>query len=91
MGYTPLLLASHVQHPSVVDALLRAGANVSATTDEGFTVLGAAVRQGSLVIASMLVMVGADVNARYIDGRHALFRSVYEKNLDIYGDCSHRV
>ena len=27
--------------------------------------------------------LGADVNARYIDGRYALVRSVYEKNLDM--------
>lgn len=81
MGYTPLLLGAYYQHPSVVDTLLRAGANVSAATDENFTALGISVEKGNLAIASMCLKAGADVNARYIDGWFPLYRATLGGNL----------
>lgn len=81
LGYTPLILASYFQHPSIVNTLLRAGADVSAETVQGYTALGASVENGNLAIATTLVRAGADVNARYIDGRYPLFRAATSQSL----------
>ena len=81
VGYTPLILAAYFQHPSIVKTLLRAGADVSAATVEGYTALNASVENGNLAIATMLVNAGANVNARYVDGRYPLFRAAINQSL----------
>lgn len=80
-GYTSLILAAYFSEPSLVGLLLRAGANVSATTDDGCTALASSVQNENLEIATMLVKAGADVNTRYLDGRFPLFHTACNQNL----------
>ena len=65
-GFFPLALAAFFGHPTTVDTLLAAGANVNAKSREGMQVtpLHSAVAANHLAIARALLAHGADPNAR---------------------------
>ena len=65
-GFTPLGLAVFFDHPEVVDVLLSAGANVNLASQETMKVtpLASAAAAKRTGIARVLIVHGADVNAR---------------------------
>jgi uncharacterized protein len=65
-GFMPLGLAVFFGHPETVDALLKAGASVNATTREAMKVtpLASAAAARQLGIARVLIANGANVNAQ---------------------------
>jgi ankyrin repeat protein len=70
-GNRPLHAAVYIDRPDVVNALIEAGAEVSATDDAGWTPLHLAVANGRMEIARSLLAAGADANARIhpVEGR----------------------
>jgi len=63
-AYTPLLLAAKDGRASVVDPLVKAGADVNGRTTNGTTALMFAAASGSVDAVMALVDRGADVNAK---------------------------
>jgi len=63
-GQTALMWAVAQKHPAVVDALIRAGADIHDRSKGGFTPLLFAARVGDVDSAKLLVTAGADVNER---------------------------
>jgi ankyrin repeat protein len=71
-GATALMLAARNGSAAAVDALIDAGANVSASTPQGTTVLMQAVANASVTITAALLRQGAEVNAADKGGATAL-------------------
>jgi ankyrin repeat protein len=73
-GYTALHLAAYFAHPTMVDRLLRRGADVDAVADNDTRVcpLHSAVAGGSRDAVRVLLAAGADPNARQHGGWTAL-------------------
>jgi ankyrin repeat protein len=63
-AYTPLLLAAKDGRASVIDPLVKAGADVNGRTSNGTTPLMFAAASGSMNAVMALVDRGADVNAK---------------------------
>jgi uncharacterized protein len=63
-AYTPLFMASQLGHATVIDTLLKAGADPKGTTSNGTTPLMAASASGRADTVKLLIDRGADVNAR---------------------------
>ncbi len=59
---TSLMWAAAEQHPEIVAALIAAHANLTATTDDGFTPIHFAARIGDLESLKLLLDAGVDVN-----------------------------
>lgn len=64
--------------PKLVEMLLRAGAKVNTSDDQGFTPLHHAAQRHSLEIVRLLLDAGASVNQCDVYGNTALFRAVFE-------------
>jgi ankyrin repeat protein len=62
-GYTPLLLASQMGHATVIDALVKAGADANSATTNGATALMLAAASGRDDAVKTLLGAGADVRA----------------------------
>ena len=62
-AYTPLFMASANAHAPLVEALLRAGADVNGTTTHGATPLMMASATGDAAVVTALLDHGADPNA----------------------------
>jgi len=62
-GTTPLELAAENGNPSIIAALLQAGADAKAATAEGETMLMTASRTGNVEAMRVLLVHGADPNA----------------------------
>ena len=83
---TPLLVAANRWHVStsnaaVVEALVRAGADLGQTDGSGRTALhGAALRNPA--VFPLLLRLGADPNARDADGRTPLDYAVENRSLE---------
>ena len=71
LGVTQLMLAAHKASAGMVNALLRAGAELSDSRRSGDTALMPAVRTGSVAVVQLLTDAGADVNARTSGNRHS--------------------
>src|SRR5262249_37638778 len=86
---TPLLAAVRQKNPSVVAALLAAGATASAASPEGETPLHIAARRGDAAMVQMLLEHGADIHARLRSSnqnhhdRTVLMDAAIGKNLDV--------
>ena len=61
-GQTALMWAVAEKHPEIVNLLVKAGADVNACSDGGFTPLLFAAQQGDLESAKTLIGAGANVN-----------------------------
>ena len=68
----PLMAAAENGHPEVVEALLKANADVNATTNDGRTAPMAAAENGHPEVVEALLRVGADVNAKAANGETAM-------------------
>jgi ankyrin repeat protein len=62
--YTPLYLASQQGHGTVIQALVKAGADLKAGTPNGTTPLMVAAASGEIEAVRALIDAGADVNAK---------------------------
>ena len=60
LGISPLTLACGIDHPSVVDALIKAGANVNYAGHDGVTSLFKASLNGFVETVRVLLAAGAD-------------------------------
>src|SRR5688572_14094446 len=86
---SPVLAAIVYDNAPVLEALLAAGANVSATNAMGETLLHLASAKGSEPLVRVLIARGADVNARAVrkghqlDGRTALMNAATGNNLAV--------
>lgn len=86
---SPVLAAIVYDNSRVLEALLAAGANASATNDMGEPLLHVAAAKGSEPLVRVLMTHGADVNARavhkghQIDGRTALMAAVGSNDLTL--------
>jgi hypothetical protein len=69
---TPLMVAASGGHLAAVQTLVKLGAEVNATDDEGWTSLMFGVNSGKLDVVSALIEAGADINARTRTGATAL-------------------
>jgi ankyrin repeat protein len=63
-SYTPLYLASQQGHGLVIEALIKAGADVTAGTPNGTTPLMVAAASGEVDAVKALVEAGAEVNGK---------------------------
>lgn len=71
-GWTALHLACFYGHPSVVESLLKAGANVEVRNNSGNTPLQLASLKGNIDVARILLESGADFYAESSDRGTAL-------------------
>lgn len=72
LGQTPLMKAATSWCPELLETLLKAGADVHATTDEGLTALILAARDGYIHSVRILLEHGAHANLQDDYGRTAL-------------------
>ena len=69
-GFTALMLAAGAAQDEVVRALVASGADLSATDDDGDSVLLYAVSRGRLRTAGLLLALGADAGPKPGSNRH---------------------
>ena len=62
--YTPLYLASQQGHAPIIQALIKAGADLKTGTPNGTTPLMVAAAAGEVAAVKVLIENGADVNAK---------------------------
>ena len=82
-GSTALMYAAQRGEFGVVNALIKAGANVNARTERnGMTALIAAAQGGHLDVVNALIKAGADVNAKGTYGYTALAWAQHGKSRE---------
>jgi ankyrin repeat protein len=82
-GSTPLLLAAQNGFDTVVDLLIRAGANVDQPVRDHATPLYMAAQNNHVKVTELLVKAGANISATRDDGATPLFTASYNGHLDI--------
>jgi len=80
---TPLLLASHLGKNEIAKLLLRAGANVNASTLKGKAALHLAVESENMKLVQLLTEKGANVDARNEGGHSPLHLASFTGNTRI--------
>lgn len=80
-GWTPLMLAAYFSHASVVEELLRYGANANAAAPGGLTALQAAAEQGGAEAVSALLRHGAAVDQTSHEGWTPLHYACANRHL----------
>jgi ankyrin repeat protein len=81
--FIPLQMAAANGAESVVRALLDHGADVHASSEDGWTALISAAGSGNIDVVQMLLDAGADPNAEDSEGRTAYRQALDRNNLDI--------
>ncbi len=83
-GFMPLGLATFFGYPETVDVLIKAGADVNATTREkmGVTPLASAAAAKQLGIAKVLIAAGAKVNVKAENDFTPLHETAASGNLE---------
>ncbi|KAK6175250.1 hypothetical protein SNE40_013753 [Patella caerulea] len=82
-GITPLVLASHQGGTAIVEELLKQGADINKTDENGNTALVAAIVGKERSIAKLLISRGINVKVILKDKRTALFCAAVEDYGDI--------
>jgi uncharacterized protein len=84
-GFTPLGFAVFFGQPEIVNALLKAGANVNAPSRESMKVtpLASAAAAKQNEIAHLLIAHGANVNARAASGHIPLHEAAANGNVEL--------
>lgn len=77
-GITPLMFATLVKNPEIVEMLLKHGANTEIKDNNGETALIYAIKQNSEEIIEMLIKSGANVNAKSSTGNSLLYWAIRE-------------
>lgn len=73
---TILMFAGFYSKPELIDALIKAGSDVNAVDDEGYTPLMAAALGNNLEAVNILINAGADVNAKTKNGTTPLMAAL---------------
>ena len=71
-GNTPLMYAAKYNNSSVVEALIKEGADVNAQNEDGKTALMTAIEYGRFALVETLIKAGADANIRDENGNTPL-------------------
>jgi hypothetical protein len=82
---TALHFSAHEGHLDVVQALLKAGANVDAKDVYSKTSLTLAAHQGHLDVVQALLKAGAKVDEKDVNSYTALHEAAYEGHIDAKG------
>jgi ankyrin repeat protein len=84
-GYVPMISAVGADDsaPEIIDILVKAGADVSATVGDGITSLYIAASIHRLDMAQSLIKHGANVNLRSSGGLLPLYTAIMSKNRDM--------
>lgn len=86
-GNAPILSnqnsAKCLEQLNVIQVLIQAGANVNATTTEGWNAIEAAANTGNIEAVTLLIKAGADVNVEDNRGDTALSRALEAGYTDI--------
>ena len=82
-GFTPLILASYYDHPSIVQYLCESGADVDRGDNKGWTALMYASYYNFYDIAKILLDHNASVNKKNSEGHTALYYANQYKYEDI--------
>lgn len=80
-GETALMIASYYHRESVVDILLKNGADTSWINGRGYTALLIACKHSKYEIAKLLIEAGANVNVRNRDGLTPLLLAIHRHNF----------
>ena len=81
--YTPLCVAAMNGHVTLVDALLRAGADKDAARDDGATPLYTAAQNGHGNVVDALLRAGVDKDKRHCTGASPLFVAAQGGKCDV--------
>ena len=82
-GWPPLVYGAFNGHAAVVDYLLKRGAEIDATTENGSTALFFAARYGHLDVVELLLKNKADANIANENGETAIDWALKSGNTDI--------
>jgi hypothetical protein len=82
-GYTALHLAAEAGHVPFIRIMLRAGAFVTATTEDGRTPLHLSAQKGHARAAKVLLSAGASVTSADKEGRSALLAAADAGHEDV--------
>ena len=82
-GVTGLMLAAVEGRASIVEELIRSGADVNAKSDKGTTALMLASEEGHADCVKLLIDAGAAVDAKNEDGWDALFMATIYKHHSV--------
>ena len=82
-GWPPLIYAAFNGHPAVAEYLLKKGAEVNATTENGSTALLFAARFGHIEVVELLLLNKADPNIANERGATAIDWALKTDNTDI--------
>lgn len=82
-GVTPLLLAAKYNQEDIIGALIDAGADVTASTDDGDTALHFVASSGTVDSCEKLLKAGADVLAINADQQSVLQYAVMSSNFEV--------
>jgi hypothetical protein len=82
-GITPLMAASDNGHITIVDLLLKAGADVNKERKQGGTAIYLASQNGHADIVRLLLAAGADVNKALDSGNTSLIIASSDGNTEI--------
>lgn len=83
-GNYSLLICSQKNYLKTFIVLLKAGANVNQTNNFQTTSTMAAARHGNKEILELLILMKADVNARYLDGENALMSAKRHDQIECF-------
>ncbi len=84
-GHTALILAVINNHPEVLTALIKAGADIEIMTSYGYTPLMTAAITGHVICAEILIRAGAHLKTQNERGQTALSLARYNSHDTIVG------
>lgn len=83
-GNYPLLICARKNYLKTFIVLLNAGANINQVNNFLTTATMASAKYGNKEILEILIIMGADINARYLDGDTALSSAKLHDNVECF-------